>query len=108
MITRMNPSDAPIPLWQQLQATARMVAQVRQGQSGTVALASVSPRLRAGVQALSFAALRNLGRAQALRQLLAPRQPPAARGRAAVHRAGFAMPRGRRSLRRTHTGQPGG
>ncbi len=76
MITRMNPSDAPIPLWQQLQATARMVAQVRQGQSGTVALASVSPRLRAGVQALSFAALRNLGRAQALRQLLAPRQPP--------------------------------
>lgn len=76
MIDRMTPTDAPIPLWQQLQATARVLAQVRQGQSGTVAIEAVPQRLRSGVQALSFAVLRTLGRAQALRQLLAPRLPP--------------------------------
>jgi 16S rRNA (cytosine967-C5)-methyltransferase len=72
----MQPNDAPIPLWQQLQATARVLGQVRQGQSGTAAIDAVPGRLRAGVQALSFAVLRRLGWAQALRQKLAPRLPP--------------------------------
>lgn len=65
------------PLWRQLQATAAMLQAIRQGQSGTAALDAVAPTLRAGVQALSFAVLRSLGRAQALRKLLAPRTPPA-------------------------------
>lgn len=65
------------PLWRQLQATAGMLQAIRQGQSGTAALDSVAAPLRAGVQALSFAVLRSLGRAQALRKLLAPRAPPA-------------------------------
>ena len=65
------------PLWRQLQATAGMLQAIRQGQSGTSALDAVTAPLRAGVQALSFAVLRSLGRAQALRKLLAPRTPPA-------------------------------
>lgn len=65
------------PLWRQLQATAAMLQAVQQGQSGTTALDGVPAPLRAGVQALSFAVLRSLGRAQALRKLLAPRTPPA-------------------------------
>ncbi len=43
----------------------------------TAALERVEPSLRPGVQALSFHALRWLGRAEALRQLLASRAPPA-------------------------------
>lgn len=66
------------PLWRQLQATAAVLQAIRQGQSGTAALESVATPLRPGVQALSFAVLRSLGRAQALRKLLAPRAPPAA------------------------------
>lgn len=65
------------PLWRQLQATAAMLQAIQQGQSGTAALDAVPAPLRAGVQALSFAVLRSLGRAQALRKLLAPRAPPA-------------------------------
>ena len=65
------------PLWRQLQATAGMLQAIRQGQSGTAALDAVPAPLRAGVQALSFAVLRSLGQAQALRKLLAPRTPPA-------------------------------
>ncbi|MDD2882801.1 MAG: 16S rRNA (cytosine(967)-C(5))-methyltransferase RsmB [Rhodoferax sp.] len=66
------------PLWRQLQATAAVLQAIRQGQSGTAALEAVAAPLRPGVQALSFAVLRSLGRAQALRKLLAPRTPPAA------------------------------
>jgi len=64
------------PLWRQLQATAQVLHAIRQGQSGTAAVAAVEAALRPGVQALSFEVLRSLGRAQALRKLLAPRNPP--------------------------------
>jgi 16S rRNA (cytosine967-C5)-methyltransferase len=65
-------------LWQQLQVTASVLMAVRQGVSGTAAIAKVPGELRPGVQALTFAVLRSLGRAQALRQLLASRNPPPA------------------------------
>lgn len=67
-----------LPLWRQLQASALVLQAIRQGQSGTAALAAVAPALRPGVQALGFEVLRSLGRAQALRKLLAPRNPPPA------------------------------
>ncbi len=64
-----------VPLWQQLQAVAQALAQVRRGVSGTTALDEVPSALRPGVQALLFQALRQLGRAQALRAQLASRAP---------------------------------
>ena len=67
-----------LPLWQQLQATAAVLLAVRSGTSTTIALNGVSAALRPGVQALIFAVLRSLGRAQALRKCLADRAPPAA------------------------------
>ncbi len=66
---------ASVPLWQQLQAVAQALAQVRRGVSGTAALEAVPSALRPGVQALLFQALRQLGRAQALRAKLASRTP---------------------------------
>ncbi len=63
------------PLWRQLQAVARVLQAILSGASGTAAIGAVEASLRPGVQALSFAVLRNLGQAQALRLLLAPRQP---------------------------------
>lgn len=65
------------PLWRQLQLTAKVLHQIRHGRSGTVALDEVSPDMRPGVQALSFAVLRSLGVAQVLLKLLAKRAPPA-------------------------------
>ena len=67
-----------IPLWRQLQSVASVLLAIRCGVSGTAALAEVSAELRPGVQALVFHVLRSLGRAQALRQLLAKRAPPPA------------------------------
>jgi len=72
----MNVSEASIPLWRQLQAAAGMLQSIRGGVSGTAALERVAPELRPGVQALIFHVLRSLGRAQALRQQLAPRKAP--------------------------------
>ncbi|WP_333845840.1 16S rRNA (cytosine(967)-C(5))-methyltransferase RsmB [Limnohabitans sp.] len=72
MIDHAHPS---VPLWQQLQAVAQALAQVRRGVSGTAALETVPSALRPGVQALLFQALRQLGRAQALRAKLASRAP---------------------------------
>ncbi|MCZ2103261.1 MAG: 16S rRNA (cytosine(967)-C(5))-methyltransferase RsmB [Comamonadaceae bacterium] len=66
------------PLWQLLAATATALRRVREGRSATTALAQVAPPLRPGTQALLFATLRQLGRAQALRAQLAPRPPAAA------------------------------
>jgi 16S rRNA (cytosine967-C5)-methyltransferase len=66
----------PIPLWRQLQAAASVLAAVRAGRSATDALAAVDGALRPGVQALVFQALRQLGRAEALRRQLARRAPP--------------------------------
>ena len=68
------PIESP-PLWQQLQACAQAVQAVRQGSNHSLALDKVPPRLRAGVQALLFAVLREWGRTQALRQHLVQRQP---------------------------------
>ncbi len=62
----------------QLGATAKAVAFVMAGRSLSDVLQDgsvVKPDLRAGVQALSFAVLRNWGMARALRELLAPREP---------------------------------
>ena len=53
------------------------LAAIRGGQSSTTALALIEPQQRPGVQALVFHVLRNLGKAQALRSKLAPRNPPA-------------------------------
>jgi 16S rRNA (cytosine967-C5)-methyltransferase len=64
------------PLWRQLQATTQVLHAILRGQSGTAALEAVAAPIRPGVQALSFEVLRSLGRAQALRKLLAPRPPP--------------------------------
>ncbi len=67
-----------LPLSLQLGATAKAVAFVMAGRSLNDVLADgsvVKPDLRAGVQALSFAVLRNWGMARALRELLAPREP---------------------------------
>jgi 16S rRNA (cytosine967-C5)-methyltransferase len=68
---------SPVPLWRQLQATSQVLLAVRSGQSTTQVLADIAAPLRPGVQALAFAVLRNLGRAQAVRQLLAKRAPGA-------------------------------
>lgn len=67
-----------IPLWQQLQATAQVLQAIRAGQSTTRLLPEVEARLRPGVQALVFQVLRNLGRAEVLREQLAKRPPPPA------------------------------
>lgn len=76
----MSPmQDTPIlvPLWRQLQGAASLLAAVRNGRSMTAALEDVDATLRPGVQSLGFHALRWLGRAEALRQQLAKRPPPA-------------------------------
>ena len=71
----MNP---PISLSDQLAATARTLTAVEQGRSLTDALAKVPARLRPGVQALAFHALRHWGEAGALITLLAERPPEGA------------------------------
>ncbi len=64
-----------LPLWQLLTGCADAVAAVRQGQSLTEVLAERPAAERPGVQALSFAVLRRLGTALALRQHLVPKAP---------------------------------
>lgn len=67
---------ASLPLWQQLQACARTLVEVRAGRSLTDVLDRLPAPLRPGTQALAFGVLRHLGQAQALRQQLARRAPP--------------------------------
>jgi 16S rRNA (cytosine967-C5)-methyltransferase len=62
-------------LWQLLQAASRIVGDVRSGVSASQAVPRIESQLRAGAQALAFHALRHLGRAQAIRALLARRVP---------------------------------
>ncbi len=69
-------TDGAISLWQQLGASARVLAGLRNGRALAPQLDGLSAEFRPGVQALTFHALRELGRAQALRQLLARRAPP--------------------------------
>ncbi|MBL0422612.1 16S rRNA (cytosine(967)-C(5))-methyltransferase RsmB [Ramlibacter sp. AW1] len=71
-----RPGSAGPPLWRQLQVAAQAVQAVRQGASTTTALADIAGELRPGVQSLVFHALRQLGRAEALRARLAKRPPP--------------------------------
>ena len=66
------------PLWQLLQHTAAAVQATVAGKSLTAQIEAVPSALRPGVQALSFQVMRQLGRARALRALLAPRKPPPA------------------------------
>lgn len=66
------------PLWRLLVATGQVVQAVRAGRSMTAELEAVSAELRPGVQALSFHVMRQLGRAMALRALLATKAPPPA------------------------------
>jgi 16S rRNA (cytosine967-C5)-methyltransferase len=72
----MQTNNEKIPLWRQLLATAQVIQSVREGVSGSAAVDAVHAELRPGVQALAFHAWRNLGRAEALRRLLAKRAPP--------------------------------
>jgi 16S rRNA (cytosine967-C5)-methyltransferase len=65
------------PLWRLLQSAAQVVQAVRAGRSATAALDEIDPAMRGGAQALAFQALRQLGRAEALRAQLARRAPPA-------------------------------
>ena len=71
-------SESSPALWQQLLASARVLAGVRAGHSTTTEFEAIDSALRPGVQALSLQVLRSLGLAQALRQLLARRAPPPA------------------------------
>ncbi|WP_332814439.1 16S rRNA (cytosine(967)-C(5))-methyltransferase RsmB [Ramlibacter sp.] len=75
-VTGEREGGSSLPLWRQLQAAARVVQAVRAGESATPALARVPTELRPAAQALSFHALRQLGRAEALRRQLARRAPP--------------------------------
>ncbi|MFG6467510.1 16S rRNA (cytosine(967)-C(5))-methyltransferase RsmB [Roseateles sp. BYS87W] len=64
------------PLHRLLMQAADAVQGVREGKSLTDLLARVPADLRPGTQALTFAALRRLGSAEATRQQLAPKAPP--------------------------------
>ena len=68
-------SPQSLPLWQLLSGCADAVAAVRQGQSLTDVLAARKAAERPGVQALSFAVMRRMGTAQALRARLVPKVP---------------------------------
>jgi 16S rRNA (cytosine967-C5)-methyltransferase len=69
------PPGGSLPLWQLLTGCAEAVAAVREGRSLTDVLAGQPAAQRPGVQALSFAVLRRLGLAQALRNKLVPKAP---------------------------------
>lgn len=69
----VNPTS--LPLSRLLGHTAEAVLAVGRGRSLTDALARVPTPARAGTQALSFAVMRELGRARALRRHLVPRTP---------------------------------
>jgi 16S rRNA (cytosine967-C5)-methyltransferase len=73
----MSNTNVTIALWKQLAATSQVILGVRSGKSGTAAIEAVKADIRPGVQALAFHVWRNLGRAQALRALLAIKAPPA-------------------------------
>ncbi len=77
-VSGATPSSASTPLWRLLQTASEVVGSVCAGESATAALARVPANVRPGTQAIAFQALRQLGRAQALRHLLARRAPPAA------------------------------
>jgi 16S rRNA (cytosine967-C5)-methyltransferase len=71
-----TPADS-LPLSRLLQHTADALQAVRDGRSLNDALARCPTPARPGTQALAFQVMRNLGSAQAVRKLLAPKAPPA-------------------------------
>jgi 16S rRNA (cytosine967-C5)-methyltransferase len=69
----------PTTLAHQLQQVASFLIALRNGQSWATAQFDIENVQRAGVQAITFAVLRHLGQAHALRVILAPKKPvPAA------------------------------
>jgi 16S rRNA (cytosine967-C5)-methyltransferase len=74
----VNPPNASPPLARLLELTAEAVQSVRSGRSLTEVLAACPPAARPGTQALSFAVLRRWGSACAVREIVAPRNPPPA------------------------------
>jgi 16S rRNA (cytosine967-C5)-methyltransferase len=70
------PAPGTAPLRELLAQSAVVVQAVMAGRSMTDAIAQAPTDLRAGTQALSFHAMRRLGEARALRQILVPRKPP--------------------------------
>src|SRR4051794_4218422 len=79
VVCHCEPSEPHLsspPLWRQLQAAAAVLGAVRAGESTTPVLARVDADVRPAAQALAFQALRQLGRADALRRQLARRAPP--------------------------------
>jgi 16S rRNA (cytosine967-C5)-methyltransferase len=72
----VNPAQPSPPLSRLLELTADAVAAVRAGRSLTDVLAQVPATARPGTQALAFTVLRRLGAAGAVREILAPRNPP--------------------------------
>ena len=74
-----SPTSLPsLPLWQLLGATARALGEVQSGHSSTQILKGLDARLKPGVQALLFLALRQWGRASVIRGLLVSKKPPIA------------------------------
>ena len=72
-------SAPPDTLAHQLQQVAIFIIALRAGKSWATAQFDIENGHRAAIQAIAFAVLRQLGRAQALRALLAPKKPvPAA------------------------------
>lgn len=72
----MREIDKAPPLWRQLQSATQILMEVNGGVSGSVAIERVPANLRGGVQALTFIAWRNMGRAQAIRSKIVKRLPP--------------------------------
>jgi 16S rRNA (cytosine967-C5)-methyltransferase len=72
----VNLPHASPPLARLLELTTDAVQAVRSGRSLTEVLAACPPAARPGTQALAFAVLRRWGSASAVRELLAPRNPP--------------------------------
>jgi 16S rRNA (cytosine967-C5)-methyltransferase len=74
-----NSKPTPTTLAAQLQQVANFLIALRAGNSWATAQFDVENAQRAGIQAITFAVLRHLGQAHALRVLLAPKKPaPAA------------------------------
>jgi len=73
----VNTTADSLPLAHLLQHTAEALRAVREGRSLNDALARCPAPARPGTQALAFQVMRTLGSAQAVRQRLAPKAPPA-------------------------------
>jgi 16S rRNA (cytosine967-C5)-methyltransferase len=71
-----NESALNAPLWKQLQVLAECLISIRNGQSGTDVLNSLSSDLRPAIHSLLFYVLRHLGIAEAIRDVLVKRRPP--------------------------------